>query len=73
MDAILEQSSTLASLMEQQRIAIVGGMYDVATGNLEVLTVENRRQAAEPLALQEPLSIMKERSPFSSTGRAADS
>jgi carbonic anhydrase len=37
-DRIREQSGTLDGLVRQQRIAIVGAMYDVVTGEIEFLT-----------------------------------
>jgi carbonic anhydrase/SulP family sulfate permease len=36
-DSILEQSDTLRDLADQGRIAIVGCLYDVSTGTVEML------------------------------------
>ncbi|MCE9530822.1 MAG: sulfate transporter [Planctomycetes bacterium] len=38
--SILDESPTLAGLVQAGRIAVVGAMYDVATGNLEFLPAE---------------------------------
>ncbi|MEK6262450.1 MAG: carbonic anhydrase, partial [Planctomycetota bacterium] len=34
---IIQQSNTLSNLIREGRIAIVGGMYDIATGEIEFL------------------------------------
>ena len=36
-EEILQESQTLGDLVADGRIAIVGAMYDVATGNIEFL------------------------------------
>ena len=33
-DALLEESETLAALVKDERVAIVGAIYDVATGDI---------------------------------------
>jgi carbonic anhydrase len=38
MAAMLRESETLAKLVHERRIAIVGAMYDVANGHIEFLT-----------------------------------
>jgi len=43
--SILDRSQTLSALVREGRIAIVGGMYDISTGEIEFLTDE----AASPL------------------------
>jgi carbonic anhydrase/SulP family sulfate permease len=35
--SILQQSSTLSKLVREGKVAIVGGMYDVSTGEIEFL------------------------------------
>jgi carbonic anhydrase len=36
----VDQSSTLRALLKQEKIAIVGGMYDVSSGKIEIITVD---------------------------------
>jgi carbonic anhydrase len=43
-DTILRDSNTLADLVDQGRIAVVGAMYDVVTGEVEMLTEVPREQ-----------------------------
>ena len=38
MELVRKQSDTLRRLEEQGRIAIVGGMYDIASGRIEFFT-----------------------------------
>jgi len=47
-DAILEQSRTLDRLVREGRAAIVGAMYDVATGDIEFLTDAASNRAQTP-------------------------
>jgi carbonic anhydrase len=47
-DTILEQSQTLDRLVREGRAAIVGAMYDVATGDIEFLTDEASNRAQTP-------------------------
>jgi carbonic anhydrase/SulP family sulfate permease len=37
---LVDQSSTLRALLKQEKIAIVGGMYDVSSGKIEIITVD---------------------------------
>jgi len=37
-ESIIERSDTLAALVQEERIAIVGALYDVKTGDLTILT-----------------------------------
>lgn len=41
LDSIIEQSTTLAGLVREGRIRIVGSLYDVSTGRVEFLNDEN--------------------------------
>ena len=38
---IIAQSDTISRLVHEERVAVVGAMYDVATGNIEFLTEES--------------------------------
>ena len=40
---LVDQSSTLRALLKQEKIAIVGGMYDVSSGKIEIITVDPAR------------------------------
>ena len=43
-----EQSRTLDGLVQEGRIAIVGAMYDVATGEIEFLTEDGMNHVMSP-------------------------
>jgi carbonic anhydrase len=47
---ILEESHTLRSLVQDGRIAIVGAMYDIATGDIQYLSDPQGNPAPAALA-----------------------
>jgi carbonic anhydrase len=50
-ESIVEQSQTLAKLVREGRIAVVGAMYDVVTGNIEFLEKQTHHIPRVPLSV----------------------
>jgi carbonic anhydrase/SulP family sulfate permease len=46
---ILLESQTIAALVRQKRIAVVGGLYDVASGKIDILSEERQEQPVEAI------------------------